>query len=168
MSQITFKGHPIHLQGTFVKKGSRCPDFILVSNDLKDKSLSDFSGKKKLLYFVPSLDTDTCLTSTKKIDQAMKAVPGTIALIISADLPFAQKRICGLENLHLVTPLSTFRSKDFIKNLGLLIDEGAIKGLSARAILVLDEDNTVVYEELVSELSEEPNYEKAFQALKNI
>ena len=161
MSLIHIKGKPFHTHGALPAKGTISPNFVLVDKDLKDWSLLDFQGKKKLLYIVPSLDTPTCLTSTKKLEEAAKSLTNVVILIISSDLPFAQKRICSLEHLELVKPLSMMRSKDFAHDYGILIKDGPLQGLTARAVVVLDEKNQVLYTELVTELSNEPNYEAA-------
>lgn len=165
MSLIHIKGKPFHTNGTLPAKGTISPNFVLVDRDLKDWSLSDFQGKKKLLYIVPSLDTPTCLTSTKKLEEAAKSLENVVILIISSDLPFAQKRICSLEHLELVKPLSMMRSKDFAHDYGILIKDGPLQGLTARGVVVLDEKNQVLYTELVAELSNEPNYEAALSHL---
>ena len=159
MALIQIKGKPFHTNGNLPSKGAQAPNFVLVDRDLKDCSLSDFQGKKKLLYIVPSLDTPVCLTSTKKLEDLAKSLKNTAILIISSDLPFAQKRICSLEHLELVKPLSMMRSKDFAHDYGILIKEGPLEGLTARAVVVLNEKNEVVYTELVAELGNEPNYD---------
>ena len=166
MAQVAFKGKPIRTFGALPKIGSRCPNFVLVDQTLSDRTLENYAGKRKLLYFVPSLDTSVCLTSTQKIDKEMQAISNCVCLIISADLPFAQSRICGHENLKHIITLSTLRSKDFVKDIGLLIDEGPLKGLCARAVFVLDENEQIIYMELVEEVTNEPNYERALLALR--
>jgi thiol peroxidase len=165
MALIHIKGKPFHTNGNLPPKGSQAPNFVLVDKDLKDCSLSDFQGKRKLLYIVPSLDTPVCLTSTKKLEEAAKSLKNVAILIISSDLPFANKRICSLEHLEAVKPLSMMRSKDFAHDYGILMKDGPLEGLTARAIVVLDEKNQVVYTELVNELGSEPNYELAFENL---
>lgn len=164
--QVTLKGNPIHTSGALPKIGSKAPDFVLVNQDLKDCTLKDFKGKRKLLYIVPSLDTSVCSLSTKKFNDAMKRNPQMAALIVSADLPFAQKRVCGLEKMENVVTLSAMRSKDFPKAYGVLITDGPLAGICARAVLVLDKDDHVIYEELVPEITQEPNYEAALKALQ--
>ncbi len=163
--RITFKETPIHTNGALPPIGSKAPDFVLVSKELKDCSLKDFSGKRKLLSIVPSLDTSVCSLSAKKFNKAMQEHPEHIALIISADSPFAQQRICSLEHLENVIPLSMMRSKDFARTYGVLITDGPLAGLCARAVLVLDESDLIVYEQLVPEITQEPDYEKALAAL---
>jgi thiol peroxidase len=161
---VTLGGSPIDVSGHFPKVGDTAPDFKLVNKDLADVSLADFSGKKKLLNIVPSLDTPVCATSTKKFNDA--AVGNTAVLIISADLPFAMSRFCGAESTNNVTTLSTMRGAEFMQNYGVAITSGPLCGVTARAVVVLDENNTVLYSELVPEIKQEPDYEAALAALK--
>jgi len=165
MAQVTFKSNPIHTTGELPKVGSKAPDFLLTDKDLKDRSLKDFKGRKKVLSFVPSLDTSVCSLSAKKFNQAMKHHKEAQVLIISADLPFAQNRLCTQEALENVTTLSLIRSKEAAKNYGVLIQDGPLAGLCARAVVVLDENDQVLYTELVPEITHEPNYDKALEAL---
>lgn len=166
MATITLKGNPIHTQGDVPKIGARAPDFRLVDSSLGEKTLGDYKGKKKLLNIVPSLDTPTCALSTKKFNDFAKDHSNTVILIISADLPFAQGRFCGNENLNNVIPLSLMRGQNFAKEYGVLIQDGPLAGITARAVVVIDENDNVVYTELVPEIADEPNYEKALAALK--
>ena len=161
---VTLGGNPISVAGNFPKVGDTAPDFKLVSGDLSEVSLSDFAGKKKLLNIVPSLDTGVCAMSTKKFNDA--AVEGVVTLVISADLPFAQGRFCGAEGTTNVVTLSTMRGAEFKRNYGVEITDGPLAGVTARAVVVLDENNKVLYSELVSEIKNEPNYQAALAALK--
>ncbi len=161
---VTLGGNPISVAGNFPKVGDTAPDFKLVSGDLSEVSLSDFAGKKKLLNIVPSLDTGVCAMSTKKFNDA--AVEGVVTLVISADLPFAQGRFCGAEGTKNVVTLSTMRGTEFKRNYGVDITDGPLAGVTARAVVVLDENNKVLYSELVPEIKNEPNYEAALAALK--
>jgi thiol peroxidase len=165
MAKITLKSAPIHTSGELPKVGTKAPDFLLVDKDLKEHALKDFRGKRKILSIVPSLDTPVCSLSAKKFNEAMKKHPEAQVIVISADSPFAQKRVCDQDNLKNITTLSMMRSKDFAKNYGVLIQDGPLAGLCARAIVVLDEEDKVLYTELVPEITQEPNYEKALQAL---
>jgi thiol peroxidase len=161
MSYVKFKGNRILLDGEFIQKGSLCPNFRLVNQDLKEIELKDLKYKKKVLYFAPSLDTDVCLKSTKKLSEIAKEHQECFFALISFDLPFAQKRICGVEKIANITPLSLMRSRDFVRKCGILIKEGPLEGLCARAIVILDESNKVIYTELVEEITQEPDYENA-------
>jgi len=166
MAKITLAGNPIHTSGDLPKVGSTAPDFKLTDADLNDVSLADFKGKKKLLNIVPSLDTPVCATSTKKFNEQAARYPNTVMLIVAADLPFAMKRFCAAENTDNVKSLSMMRDRHFAKDYGVLITDGPLAGITARAIVVIDENNKVVHTELVPEIKQEPNYDKALAALK--
>ncbi len=166
MATITLRGNQIHTSGDVPKVGSKAPDFVLTDGSLADKRLADFAGKKKLLSIVPSLDTPVCALSTKKFNDYAKEHPDTVMLMVSADLPFAQKRFCTAEGTSNVIPLSILRSKKFAEDYGVLIQDGPLAGVTARAVVVIDDENKVVYSELVPEIAEEPSYEKALAALK--
>lgn len=165
MAQTALQGNPVTLSGELPAVGSVAPDFQLVDKDLADRSLADFAGKKKLLNIVPSLDTPVCATSTKKFNAAMAAKSDAVALVISADLPFAMGRFCGAEGVDNVVSLSMMRSRHFANDYGVLIEDGPLAGITARAVVVLDADNRVVYTQLVPEITEEPDYEAALAAL---
>lgn len=166
MASITLKGNPIHTIGELPKTGTKAPGFKLADANLNDVTLANFQGKKKLLNIVPSLDTPVCATSTKKFNDFAKAHSNTVMLVISADLPFAQGRFCGAENTQNVVTLSMMRDKNFAKDYGVLITDGPLAGITARAVVVLDQNDNVVYTELVPEIAQEPNYDKALAALK--
>jgi thiol peroxidase len=161
---VTLGGTPIDVAGSFPKVGDTVPDFKLVNKDLADVSLADFAGKKKILNIVPSLDTPVCAISTKKFNDA--AVGNTAVLIISADLPFAMSRFCGAESTNNVVTLSTMRGAEFMQNYGVAITSGPLCGVTARAVIVLDENNKVLHAELVPEIKQEPDYDAALAALK--
>src|SRR5271170_4367432 len=165
MANITLKGNPIHTSGNLPSVGSKAPDFQLVDGELNDRSLKDYKGRRKLISIVPSLDTSTCSISTKKFNEKIKSHPEVTVLVVSADLPFAQKRMCSAENVDNLTPLSMMRSKDFAKSYGVLIENGPLAGICARAVIVLDENDQVVYLQLVPEITQEPDYDKALEAL---
>ena len=166
MAQVTLKGTPIHTNGELPGVGAKAPDFKLVTGDLKDVSLADYKGKKKILNIVPSLDTPTCATSTRKFNQSAGSLPNTVVLVVSADLPFAQKRFCTTEGLQNVVPLSLMRSKAFAKDYGVLLQDGPLAGITARAVVVVDENDKVVYQQLVPEIGQEPDYDGALKAVK--
>jgi thiol peroxidase len=166
MASVTLRGNPITVGGSFPKKGDTAPDFSLTGQDMKDVSLKDFAGKRKVISIVPSLDTAVCAKSTRQFNESVSSLPNTVVLIVSADLPFAQKRFCGAEGLSNVVTLSTLRDRAFHANYGVDIQDGALKGLTARGVVVLDENNKVLHAELVPEIGQEPNYDAAFGALK--
>jgi thiol peroxidase len=166
MANVTLGGNPINVAGNFPKAGDSAPDFSLTAKDLKDVSLKDFAGKRKVLNIVPSLDTPVCQTSTRKFNESAGGLANTVVLVISGDLPFAMKRFCETEGLNNVVTLSTMRGRDFHGKYGVDIADGPLKGLTARAVVVLDENNKVKYSELVPEIKNEPNYDSALAALK--
>ncbi len=167
MVQITFEGKPVHTNGHLPANQAKAPDFRLVDKDLKDHTLQEFRGKRKLLATVPSLDTGVCSTMTKHINDFAKKHPQTTILVISTDLPFAQSRFCEHAGVHNVLTLSMMRDKEFGKAYGILMLDGPLAGILARSILVLDEKDHVIYSELVPEITQEPNYKKAFEALQS-
>jgi thiol peroxidase len=166
MATVTLKGNPIDVAGSLPKAGQQAPAFSLVGKDLKDVSLADFKGKRKVLNIVPSLDTPVCATSTRKFNEKAASLANTVVLVISADLPFASGRFCAAEGLNNVTTLSTLRGREFMKAYGVEITSGPLAGVTARAVVVLDENDKVLHSELVPEIAQEPNYESALNALK--
>jgi len=166
MTAVTLKGNPVTLNGTFPGTGQAAPDFSLVSKDLKDVGLKDFAGKRKVLNIVPSLDTAVCAASTRKFNEAAGKLKNTVVLVISADLPFAMNRFCVAEGLENVTTLSLMRGREFMRNYGVEITNTGLAGVAARAVVVLDENDKVIYTELVPEITQEPNYDAALAALK--
>lgn len=165
MATITLKGNPVHTNGNLPAVGANAPDFVLVSGDLQNIKLDAYQGKKKLLNIVPSLDTPVCQISTKKFNDHAKTRSDTVFLMISADLPFAMKRFCSAEGTANVVPLSMMRSRNFAKDYGVLIEDGPLAGITARAVVVLDEKNKVRYTQLVPEIADEPDYASALKAL---
>jgi thiol peroxidase len=165
MAKITLQGNEIHTSGNLPEIGSTAPDFVLVNKDLENVTLSSFPGKKKIISIVPSLDTPVCATSTKKFNDFAKEHEDIMILVVAADLPFAMSRFCGAEEVNNVVPLSIMRTKEFSSDYGVLIEDGPLAGITARAIIVLDQDNSVVHTELVGEIADEPDYEAAMQAL---
>lgn len=166
MTTVNLAGNPIHLAGEFPKVGATAPAFSLVSTDLQDVTLNTYAGKKKVLNIVPSLDTPTCATSTRKFNEAAGKLSNTVVLVISADLPFASKRFCETEGLKNVVTLSTMRGRDFMKNYGVEIADSPLAGVTARAVVVIDENDKVTYTELVPEIKQEPDYDAALKALR--
>lgn len=163
---VTLKGNPIKIEGTFPKVGQKAPPFSLVNRDLQDVTLANYAGKKKVLNIVPSLDTPVCAISTRKFNQQASNMDNTVVLIIAADLPFAMSRFTDAEGLDKVVTLSTMRGANFMKDYGVLIADSPFGGITARAVIVLDESDTIIHAELVPEIADEPNYEAAIAALK--
>ncbi len=165
MATVTLKGNPVTVAGTVPQPGSAAPDFTLTTKALADVSLAQWAGKRKVLNIVPSLDTPTCQKSTRVFNEKASAMNNAVVLVIAADLPFAMSRFCGAEGLENVETLSTFRGRDFHQKYGVDIADGPLKGLTARAVVVLDEQNKVIHSELVPEIAQEPNYDAALAAL---
>lgn len=163
---VTVKGNPVTLLGEEVKTGQKAPDFKVLNADLEEVSLEDFTGKTKLLASVPSLDTPVCDLQIKKFNDEASGISKNIAIIfISMDLPFAQKRFCQAHDIKQVKTFSDHRDGDFGIKYGVLIKE---LRLLSRGIFVLDKDNTVKYVEYVKELTEQPDYDGALEALKSL
>lgn len=165
MATITLKGSPFETNGQLPSVGSFAPDFTMTKDDLSEIRLSDCQEKKVVLNIFPSLDTPTCATAMKMFNQIAEKHQDTVFLCISADLPFAQKRFCTAQHLSNVIPVSIFRHSDFGKHYGVLIQNGPLSGLLARAVVVIDETGKVKYHELVSEIANEPDYQAAISAL---
>jgi thiol peroxidase len=166
MADVLFKGTPAHTSGNLPKVGSPAPDFKLTAGDLSDVSLANFKGKKKLLSIAHSLDTGVCAAATRRFDEFARNRPDVVVLVVSCDLPFAQTRFCTGEGLKNVVTLSMMRDRHFAKDYGVLLTDSPLAGLTARATLVLDENDTVLYTQLGPELTVEPEYDRAFAALK--
>jgi thiol peroxidase len=166
MTEVTLRGNPVQVEGSLPQVGQPAPGFSLVNGDLADTSLESFAGKRKVLNIFPSVDTPTCAMSVRKFNAEAAKLDNTVVLCISADLPFAQKRFCGAEGIENVVNLSTVRGQEFLKNYGVALASGPLAGLAARAVVVLDEQDTVLHSELVSEIGQEPNYEAAIAVLK--
>ena len=163
---VTLDGAPVTLFGKFPEVGQAAPAFTLVDKDLKDVPLQGYAGKRKVLNIVPSLDTTVCATSTRKFNEAASKLDNAVVLVISADLPFAMNRFCVAEGLANVTTLSLMRGRDFMRNYGVKIADGPLAGLTARAVLVLDENDRVLHAELVGDITHEPDYDAALAVLK--
>lgn len=165
MAQITHRGNAIHTSGDLPKVGSAAPAYTLVRTDLSEVSGKDLAGKRVVLNIFPSIDTPTCAASVRKFNARANEKPNTTVLCVSADLPFAQKRFCGAEGLENVVPASTFRAADFGQAYGVNLVDGPLKGLLARAVVVIDAAGKVVHTELVPEIAQEPDYDAALAVL---
>ena len=166
MATITLKGNQIHTVGELPEVGSKAPDFTLVGNDLSVKSFADYKGQKLVLNIFPSLDTGTCAASVRRFNKEASNLKDTKVLCISKDLPFAQARFCGAEGLTDVETLSDFRTGEFGKNYGVEVADGPLAALESRAVVIIEQDGTVVYTQQVQEITVEPNYEEVLNALK--
>jgi len=163
---ITFKGGPLTLIGTELKIGQKAPDAVLTDNDLSDVKISSFAGKVIVLSCVPSLDTRVCDMQTRKFNEkAGQMGPDVVILTVSMDLPFAQKRWCGAAGIKQVKTLSDYKDARFAKAYGLLIKE---LHLVARAVIVLDKQQTIRYIQIVPEVTTEPDYDAALKAVREL
>lgn len=165
MAKITFKGNPVSTSGNLPKIGKKAPDFLLTKSDLSDVGLKSFSGRKKVLNIVPSLDTGVCATSARRFNEEIKKRQDAVVLTISNDLPFAQSRFCKAEGIDSVITLSQLRNRRFGRKYGVEMTDGPLAGLLARAVVVLDQNDVVRYVELVPEIAQEPDYAGALAAL---
>ena len=161
MATTKFKGQPVKVIGEFIKVGSVAPDFELVKTDLSSFSLKELNGKNVILNIFPSLDTGVCATSVRKFNKLAAGLPDTVVLAISKDLPFAHARFCTTEGIENVIPLSDFRFSDFDENYGVRMADGPLAGLLARSVVVIGKDGKIAYTELVPEITQEPDYDKA-------
>ena len=166
METIYFKGEPCHTYGSLPKVGEKAPCFTLVTPELKEVHCTDFKGRKVVLNIFPSLDTPVCATSVRRFNQEAASLENTAVLCVSMDLPFAAGRFCSAEGITDVTAASAFRSPSFIEQYGVGIVDGPLAGLLARAVIVNDEDQNVVYADLVNEITNEPNYAEALDVLR--
>jgi thiol peroxidase len=166
MAQVTLRGHAVNTNGDLPEAGSAAPDFKLVNAKLEDKTLADYAGKKLLLNIVPSLDTPVCARSTKHFNQLAEGRDDVVMLTVSADLPFAQSRFCGVEKLKNVETLSLMRSRQFAEDYGVLLVDGPLAGITARAVVVIDEQGKVIHAELVDDIADEPDYDAAMKSLQ--
>ncbi|BBP76843.1 putative thiol peroxidase [Pseudomonas sp. Ost2] len=166
MAQVTRRGVVVRVDGELPLPGTRAPAFSLVDKDLADVTLGNFAGKRKVLNIFPSVDTPTCARSVRAFNARANELANTVVLCISADLPFAQARFCGAEGLDQVLNLSTLRGGEFRENYGVAIADGPLAGLTARAVLVLDEQDQVLHSELVADIGQEPDYAAALAALR--
>lgn len=163
---VTLKGNAVSIGGQLPQAGDTAPDFQLADAKRNLHGLDAFAGKRKVLNIFPSVDTPTCATSVKTFNEKAAALDNTVVICISADLPFAQSRFCGAEGIENVTTLSTFRdTAKFANDYGVQILDSSLAGLTARAVVVLDESNKVLHSEIVSEIANEPDYEAALAVL---
>jgi thiol peroxidase len=165
MSGTKFKGNPVNVDGQFPKVGDKAPVFKLIAGDLSGKTLADFAGKRKVLNIFPSVDTGVCAASVRHFNKDAAGLKNAVVLCISADLPFAQARFCGAEGIENVTMLSMMRGREFLKDYGVAMTDGPLAGLAARAVVVLDENDKVIYAQMVDDITHEPDYDAALKAL---
>ena len=166
MAETAFKGTPVHTVGDLPTVGQQAPDFTITGADLGDIALHDLAGKRVVLNIFPSLDTSVCATSVRKFNKLAASLPDTVVVAVSKDLPFAHARFCTTEGIENVVPASDFRASGFDGAYGVLMADGPLAGLLARAVVVIDKAGKVVYTQLVPEITEEPDYDAAVEAVK--
>jgi thioredoxin-dependent peroxiredoxin len=164
MAQVTLRGNSLNTNGELPAVGSAAPDFTLTGGDLGDMTKESFAGQKVILNIFPSIDTPTCAQSVRSFTEKAAGRDGTVVVCVSEDLPFAMNRFCGAEGIENVKVASAFRS-DFTEAFGVKLEDGPLRGLAARAIVVLDENGNVSYTQLVGEIADEPDYDAALAAL---
>lgn len=164
MANITFQGNPITTSGELPAVGSKAPDFTVVDTDLGEVSLGGFAGKRVVLNIFPSVDTGVCAASVRRFNELAAGLENTVVLNVSRDLPFALGRFCGAEGIDNVVAASAFRSS-FGEDYGVVQEEGPIRGLLARAVVVIEPDGTVSYTQQVPEIGQEPDYDEVVAAL---
>ena len=165
MTEITLQGNKINTNAEIPEVGAQAPDFMLVDSELNNVSLSSYKGKNIILNIIPSLDTPVCQKSTKIFNERIAAMTNVVVLAVSADLPFAMKRFCTSENINSVLPLSMMRSRNFAKDYGVLLVDGPLSGITARAVVVINKNNEIIHSELVNEIANEPNYDDALDCI---
>lgn len=166
MTTVTFQGNPVQLCGDLPEIGKPAPKFGGVKADLTTVHLPEYLGRRVLLNIFPSLDTPVCAASVRRFNKEASSLANTVVLCVSKDLPFAQTRFCSVEGLDNVTALSVFRCRHFDERYGLSMADGPLKGLLARAVIIVNEEGNIVYEQLVPEITQEPDYEAALDVLR--
>lgn len=166
MATTHFRGNPVNTIGELPIVGTNAPAFELVKTDLSDLTMDKLFGKRVILNIFPSLDTSVCAASVRRFNAEASKLENTSVVCVSKDLPFAHGRFCTTEGIENVIPASEFRSNNFGKSFGVMLTDGPLRGLLARAVVVLDENGKVKYTELVPEITQEPDYDSALAALK--
>jgi thiol peroxidase len=167
MATTMLKGNTVNLAGNEVNVGDKAPEVTVVNSEgLADVKVGGAQGAKQLIVVVPSLDTPVCATETRQFNAKASEIEGVKTTVVSMDLPFAAGRFCSTEGIDKLTVASDFRNKDFANAYGVLIADGALAGVTCRAIFVVDAEGTVTYKEIVPEITEEPNYDAALAAAK--
>ncbi len=166
MATTKFKGTEVELLGNEVNVGDKAPEVTVVNSDgLGDVVVGGAQGVKQLIIVVPSLDTGVCATETRNFNAKVAGLDGVKATIVSLDLPFASGRFCSAEGIDKLTVTSDFRNKDFANSYGVLLGGSVLAGVTCRAIFVVNEEGKVTYKEIVPEITEEPNYDAAIEAV---
>ena len=165
MRTVYFAGNPCNVAGNFPAAGDEAPGFTLAGVDLAPVTLDQFKGKRVVLNIFPSLDTEVCARSVRRFNEEASRLADTVVLCVSMDLPFAMGRFCTVNGIKDVVPASAFREHEFVKDYGVEITDGPLKGLLARAVVVIGPDGKVLYSEMVEEITNEPDYDAALKVL---
>ena len=165
MAETALRGNPIHTSGDLPAVGSPAPAITVTKRDLSSLTLDDLKGQRVVISVFPSIDTPTCATSVRSFNERAASLDNTVILNVSADLPFAMVRFCGSEGIDKCEVGSTFRNPETLDALGTRMVDGPLAGLSARAVIVVDEGGTVLHSQLVPEIGQEPDYDAALAAL---
>ncbi len=165
MTTIKLKGNEIHTVGTLPAVGTAVKDFTLTASDMSEKTLADFKGKQVIMNIFPSVNTGVCAASVRNFNKEAAGLNNTVVLCISKDLPYAQAQFCGAEGIENVTMLSDFRN-DFGNAYGVQMADGPMRGLLSRAVIVVNPEGKIIYEEQVPEIAQEPNYAAALATIK--
>lgn len=165
MSDIKFKGSPIEISGAIPEVGSKMEDFTFVKDDLSEGKLTDYDGKVKVVMALPSLDTGICQKEARAFNEQLNGNDKVVGLIVSKDLPFAMKRFCASEGLENIVNASDYRYNDFGNQNNVEMTNGPLKGLYARVVMVLNGENEITYKEEVDDITHEPNYDAAKNAV---
>ncbi len=165
MATIMLNGEPIGVGGRFPQVGDTAHSFMLVDNNLGDVSLSKFSGKRKIIAVVPSVDAEIGLKIARRLEAIADNFANTKMILVSVDTPYAQARVTAVEGFRKLLMLSTLRGRDFHKDYGVMITDVPLSGMMATALIAMDEADTVQYSELVQDVNSEPNYEKMADAM---
>jgi thiol peroxidase len=168
LETTAFNGKPVELLEELPGVNQEAFDFTFVNTDLTEGSLYDFEGKIKVLIAVPSLDTGICQRETRQFNERLNQKEGVVGIVISKDLPFAMKRFCETEGLSNIISASDFRYLDFTREYGTEMVDGPLKGLSARAVFVVDQNNKIRYVELTPDIILEPNYDKIMEVVNQL
>ncbi len=167
MNTTKFKGNPVKLEGHIPENGAKAPDFTYVREDLSEKSLSDHGNRVKVIIALPSLDTGVCQMETKRFSKELSTRKEAVGIVVSKDLPFAMKRFCATEGIENIENASDFRG-NFTERYHTRMEDGPLKGLSARVVFVLDGNNDITFVEMVDDITHEPNYDAALEAVDKL
>lgn len=167
MATTKLKGNEVNLSGAEVNVGDIAPVVTVVAGDLSDIQIGGQNGKAQIVVVVPSLDTAVCAAETRKFNVEAAKVENAEVIVVSMDLPFAMKRFCTTEGIENLKVGSDFRAKAFAKSYGVLLSNGALAGVTCRAVFVINASGKITYKEICPEITEEPNYEAVLNAVKD-